>query len=372
MKRSIFKIKSTLRALPMVIGLSILLTSCGGNSSQEGDDAPLEVHFYTLAPESLSMDMVYPSTLLGKNNVNIMAQVQGYIQAIHVQEGQFVKAGQALISINSSVYNAAALSAKAAYEAATAQLELAQIELDKTTPLVKEGVYTAQELKTAQSNLKMAKARAMEAESAYKLGVINEGFTVIKATTDGYVGRINKKIGDLVGPADQSPITAVSDNKTIMAYFSISEQDYYRSFAQRFANKEEIVAQLQLPDGSLFSAKGIVKSASGAVNASTGAIELFVEFNNEAGILRSGGTAKVVIDKTLESELLIGKSMVKDIQEKFFVYRLNAKNQVEMKEVELENVSRDFYRVVKGLAQGDKIAKDRIDELFEGANVKSL
>jgi len=354
-----------------LIATSAMMISCGkGNPEQAAMQQmpPVETDFITLQQGSADVVNAFPGTIEGQDNVEIKAQVSGYLEAIYVKEGQYVTKGQALFKIKGDVYNQQVNTSDAALKAALANQANAKLEVEKLKPLVEGKVVSDVQLKTAQANYSAATAQVNQAKSSLGSSKINANFTVIKAPVSGYISRIPNRIGNLITPNDATPLTSLSNITTVNVYFSMNEADFL-SFQKSNSSKSPINAELILADGTTYNYKGKVETASGNIDATTGSMQMKAVFQNPNQLLRSGGTAKVVLHSNLNNVLTLPKIAVKDIQDKYFVYKLGAKNTVNMVPIEVSGSSVDNYFVSKGVAKGDKIAINRIESLYEGAAV---
>jgi membrane fusion protein (multidrug efflux system) len=354
-----------------LIAASTMVVSCGnGNQDQAAMQQmpPVETDFITLQQGSADVENTFPGTIEGQDNVEIKAQVSGYLEAIYVKEGQYVNKGQSLFKIKGDVYNEQVNTSNAALKAALANQANAKLEVEKLRPLVEGKVVSDVQLKTAQANYSAATAQVNQAKSSLGSSKINANFTVIKAPVSGYISRIPNRIGNLITPNDATPLTSLSNITTVNVYFSMNEADFL-SFQKGNSSKSTINAELILADGTTYNYKGKVETASGNIDATTGSMQMKAVFQNPNQLLRSGGTAKVVLHSNLNNVLTLPKIAVKDIQDKYFVYKLGAKNTVNMVPIEVSGSSVDNYFVSKGVAKGDKIAINRIESLYEGAAV---
>ncbi len=136
----------------------------------------------------------------------------GYITQVLVDEGEKVSKGQTLFKLETE-----ALSQDAG--AARANVNAAQVEVDKLKPLVEKGIISPVQLETAKARLEQAKA-------GYSSIAASIGYANIKSPVDGYVGAINFREGALVSPGDPTPLTTVSDIDEVYAFFSMNERDY--------------------------------------------------------------------------------------------------------------------------------------------------
>ncbi|MGY0039684.1 efflux RND transporter periplasmic adaptor subunit [Pedobacter sp. NJ-S-72] len=219
--------KSLLLRRPGILFCSALLITVlfGCHSKDEnpgGQTPPPAIPVITLA-KSAATTKDYTGTLEGKVNVEIRPQVDGYLDKVYIDEGAFVQAGQLLFKINDQPYQQQLNNAIAVMHAAEATLSNTQLEVDKVIPLVKSNVVSPIQLKTVQATYNVAKANLEQARAAVGSAKINLAFTSIKAPVSGFIGRIPRRLGSLVGKNDQQPLTTLSDVHEIYAYFSIEK-----------------------------------------------------------------------------------------------------------------------------------------------------
>ena len=351
----------------MVVLLIIVSFSSCGKSGQEGVAPPKpEVDFFQAKSITGEIEKKYPGIIEGTVNVDIKAQVSGYLEAIYVKEGDYVTKGQSLFKIKADVYAEQVNNSRAAYKSALANLANAKLEIEKIKPLVEAKVYSDMQLKTAQANYDAASAQAAQAKAALGSSQLNADFSLIKAPVSGYISRIPNRVGNLVTPTDTVPLTILSEINTVFVYFSLSEADYLEFSKDAKSNQ---TVSLILADGSVYEHQGKLEVASGNVDRTTGSIALKAVFSNPKKQLRSGGSARVVLNSSLTSVITVPMASVKDIQDKFFVYVLKEGNKVAMVPVEIGGSAGTDYFVKSGVKSGDKIALNGIDLLYDGVEV---
>lgn len=353
---------------------AVLFSSCGSSGSEAEmgaaeQMAPVETDFIQLSSGDGQSEVSYPGSIEGTVNVDIKPQVSGYLQAVLVKEGQYVNKGQALFKIRPEVFNTQVSSSRAALKAAMANRESALVEVEKIRPLVSGKVVTEIQLKSAEAALESATAQVEQARAAVLSSEINADFAVITAPVSGYIGRIPSRVGNLVSPSDSSPLTTLSEINDVFVYFSMSEGDFITYSANGKADDGNTQVDLQLANGSFYNKKGRIESASGNIDRATGSILMKAIFPNPDKVLRSGGTAKVVINSAVTGVMKIPKVAVKDIQDLFFVYKLGDSTNVEMVPIEIEGGTHDTYFVKSGVKPGDKIAINRLDLLQMGTPI---
>lgn len=352
----------------VVLVIFALLSSCGKKdpgAEAYGAQKP-EVDFFQAQSMTGDVEKKYPGLIEGAVNVDIKAQVSGYLEAIYVKEGQYVTKGQSLFKIKGDVFAEQVNSSRASYKSALANLANAKLEVEKIKPLVEGNVYSDVQLKTAQANYEAAQAQVAQAKATLGSSQLNADFSLIKAPVSGYISRIPNRIGNLVTPSDSVPLTTLSEINTVFVYFSLSEADYI-SFMKDTKSKKSV--SLIMADDSLYENQGTLEIASGNVDRTTGTITLKAVFPNPNKILRSGGSVRIVLNNSLESVISVPMASVKDIQDKFFVFVLKDSSKVAMVPIEIAGSAGVNYFVKSGLKSGDKIALNSIDVLNEGMQV---
>lgn len=354
----------------LAISMAVIMYSCNPGNAQENQmqTTATPTDFIQLKSGNADVSTGYPGSIEGQDNVDIKAQVTGYLDAVYVKEGQYVNKGQALFKINPSVYNEQVNNSGAALKAALANQANAKLEVEKLKPLVEGNVVSDIQLKTAQANYQSAAAQVSQARAALGSSKINANFTYIKAPVSGYIGRIPNRIGNLISPSDTSPLTTLSNINLVNVYFSMNEADFITYSKMSASENHTGNIELLLADGSIYNYKGKLENASGNFDRTTGSIQMKAVFQNPDKLLRAGGTARVMIHKNVDAVLKVPKTAVKDIQDKFFVYKLSGKK-VQMIPVEVSEETTQDYFVSAGIKAGDKIAVNRIDALTDGADV---
>lgn len=371
--------KKNLFQLPvLMIITAYFIASCNsspGNGSYMAPP-PQSLPVITLSIMPATTYQEFSASLEGSKDIEIRAQVDGYIERIYVDEGAHVRRGQPMFQINSRTYLSQLNNAKATLSAAKANLANAQINVSKLTPLVQNNVISEVQLKTAQAAYDAAAANVSQAEAMVRNAQINLGYTMIKAPVDGYIGRIPLKTGSLVGTTTAQPLTVISEIKKVFAYFSLSENDFFQ-FKNQFPGKtiEEKIKQMPpveliLADGSIYPEKGEVEIVSGQFSNSMGSITFRASFQNKEGLLRSGNTGKIRIPRSITTAVIIPQEATFELQDKVLVFALGDSNKVVSKPITIAGKSGDYYLVEKGVTPGEKIVYTGLDRLQDGAVIQ--
>lgn len=354
---------------------AIFLYSCSTGTSKPMDAPPVSLPVIAIEQGNETVYQEYPATIEASSNIEIRPQVEGILEQIYVDEGARVRKGQALFKINDRPYQEQLNQAKANLLAAKATLENAELEVEKKTKLVNNKVLTDFQLKSAISARNAAKANVQLAVSAVEAAKINVGYTLIRASADVYIGRLQRKQGSLVGPTDGQPLTTLSNVKDLHVYFSLGENDFIAfknntagdNLQQKLNNLPPI--SLVLSDQTVYDQKGKIDMVDGQFDKNTGAITLRATFSNPEGVLRNGNTGRVRLQKKYDQALLVPQLATLEMQDKIFVYTVGKENKVVQQPITVIGKSGANYLVSKGISAGDRIVYKGIDLLQDGQKI---
>jgi RND family efflux transporter MFP subunit len=348
----------------VLLSMCVVFTAC----TSEKESKIEEEKFSVTTP--VVMDTVYTNEYVADihsvQNVEIRARVKGYIEAIHVDEGKMVKAGQLLFSISNKEYKEALVRAKASLKSAFAEAKAAEVDLQSAKTLVDKNVVSKTNLELAQSKLDAANAKIEEAKSDEANALLNLSFTEIKAPFDGIINRIPNKIGSLID--EGTLLTSISDNKEVFAYFNVSEKEYL-DFTSIKASEEKNQVSLVLANNQLHKQKGFVETVDGEFDKNTGNIAFRARFSNPEGVLKHGSSGKVRLRNELKNAMIISQKSTFEIQEINYVFVVDKDNVVHMKNFVPKFRLPSLYVVESGLLPTDKIIYEGIQRVKEGDKI---
>lgn len=353
-----------------------LLSSCGKKGFNLNGGTP-ECAVQELKTTTVDLKSSYPATIKGKQDVEIRPQVSGFITKVCVDEGSMVRKGQVLFIIDPVQYEAAARTAKASVATAEANVNTQQITVDNKRALNKKNIISDYDLTMAENTLASAKAQLAAAKAQLTSAQQNLGFTSVKSPSDGIVNTIPYRLGSLVSPSIQTPMTIVSDINEMYVYASMTEKDLLKLVRQDGSQQSAVETypevELQLADGTVYGNKGKMSTISGVINQNTGAVSIRATFPNAQHLLRSGGMGNLIIPYHMENAISIPQRATTELQDKKFVFILGADNKVKMTEIAVFNVDNgQEYVVTSGLKAGDKVVLDNASTLKDGQEIKPV
>jgi membrane fusion protein (multidrug efflux system) len=371
-------IKINLQTLYFGLFIGLLLTSCNDNKNAETANQVSEYNVLTVSPETVNLYREFPASIEGIENIEITPKIEGFIEKVLINEGDYVEKGQLLFILNAPQYSQDLLSAKAAISSAEAEVSSAQLDVEKAKPLVEREIISSFELASAKNTVTAKQAALEQAKTDLANARTNNNYTRITAPVSGYIGTLPYKLGSLVSSSTGS-LTTVSNIKQVYAYFSINEKFHLEVMRSRKGNTPEERANntpevyLLLPDYTLFDQVGKIQAISGQVDEDTGSFNVQALFDNPDGLLRTGNSATVKIPRKVENALLIPQSATYEIQGNIFAYVLD--NELKAKATKLtveSSTSGKAYIVTNGLKANDRVVIEGINTLSDGKEIKPV
>lgn len=360
---------------------SAVLTSCGGSGDPRAAMAAAmaqtpEVEVMTVEKGTSDLSHSYPTTIKGKTDIEIRPLVSGFITNVHVQEGQHVTKGQPLFTLDQVQYQAAVSQAEAQVAAAKIAVDNARLLVANQKQLYDKNIISEYTYTVAKNQLSTAESQLATAQAALTTARKNLSYTVVTAPSSGVVGSIPNKEGSLASPSMQVPLTTVSDNSEVYAYFSLNEKDVLnmteggtRSLNAAIQSMPAI--QLELSDGSIYGLPGKVATMSGLIDQSTGSANVRARFDNPSGMLVSGTTGTVLIPAHEENVIVIPQKATYEVQDKRFVYVLNDSNRTVPTAITVQSLSDGKnYVVTSGLTPGQRIVVEGVGSKVNASNME--
>jgi RND family efflux transporter MFP subunit len=377
MKTLLYKDKNTSMtriafALALFTGSTLLLASCGGKNSAPPPPPPAVVGVEQVGYGDVSYHESYPATITAAEEVELRPQVSGYITGIHFRDGQRVRKGQLLYSIDQQAYQAGVSEAQARLAVAKANLTRAQKDADRYIELDKKNAIAKQMLDHAMADLESARMQVKAAEAGVQSVQTNLKYANIYAPFSGTIGISLVKLGASVSPG-ATLLNTISTDDPINVDFFLDQKDLGRFLALQQSGNivKDSTFTIVLPDNSEYQFAGRVASIDRAVDARTGTIRVRLAFDNRENQLRPGMSATVkVFHKGSDQSMVIPHKAVTEQMGEYFVYTVTDSSTVTQTKVKLGMQLKDKVAVLEGLEQGQKIVVDGLQRVREGAKIQ--
>jgi len=356
---------------------AVVLTgpSCGGLKPQvAASGPPMSVGVVKAIQMNVPVHAEWVATLEGYVNAQIQPQVSGYLISQNYKEGSYVHKGDVLFEIDPRPFQAVLDQTKGQLAQARAQLYLADVNVKRDTPLVKERAIAQSQLDAETAAQMLARAAIQAAEAAVEQAQLNLGFTSVRSLVDGIAGIATTQMGNLVGPA--TVLTTVSQLDPIKVYFPISEQEYLQ-FTSKLPKKDSAgdllhasdsrALDLILSNGSTYPRKGQVIFTDRQVDPQTGTIRVVGAFPNPGNILRPGQFGRVrALVGVRQGAVLVPQRCVTELQGTYEVAVVTAQNSISIRKVKVGDRVGPLWVIDNGLAPGEEVVSDGTSKVRDG------
>jgi len=380
-----------MRSPSPLVRLAFLLTApalifaagCGQSQTQAQNAAPPPPQVTVSKPikKLVSEHDEYVGRFVAFDYVEVRARVSGYLETIHFTDGQLVKQGDPLFTIDQRPFQATLDQAKAAVEQAKANLAFAEADLARGESLRTGTTITQQALDQRLQAKRVATASVTAQEAAVRQAELDLQFTELKAPISGRIGDRRVSIGNLVtgGTTGNTTLLAtITSIDPIRFEYTMDEGSYLRylraasAAGAHSANRGmSLPVRLKLIDENDFTHEGKIDFVDNAIDRSSGTIRGRAEFANADGRLTPGMFGRLQIDSSAPAEaLLVPDAAIATEQVRKFVYVVGNDNVATPKYVTLGQAAEGGLRVIKsGLSADDVVIVNGLMRVRPGAKV---
>lgn len=359
-------------------GAAIVQFTSIGDAIAQGEGGappPMPVPYVTVEEKPVQIWKEFSARLTAVDYVEIRPQVSGLIEKIHFEDGQIVKKGDILYTIDPRPYEAAVAQARADVAAAAQEAAFAQNELARAEELLTTGAISKQGYDQRVSEQKINKSGSAAANARLKAAQVDLDRTSIKAPIDGRISRPEITQGNLVAAASAPLLTTIVSDADIYADFEVDEQTYLtfvRGAGQTPEAEKSVPVRLYLKNDDK-PYDGMIQSFDNKINPSSGTIRVRAIFTNNDGALLPGMFARAQIGSAgVENKITITEKAIQTDQSRKFVYVVGEGNAATYREVKPSDSVNGERIILSGLKPGDKVIVDNLMKLRPGAIVQPM
>jgi len=354
------------------VASALFLVSCGNKGAGAGyQNGPVPV-----ATEEVKLSVVnyfdeYPGTLVPFNLVELRPQVNGYISGIYFKDGDHVRKGQKLYSIDAQLYTANYDQAAANLEVQQANLVKAQKDADRYHALEKDSSIAKQTVDYAEASLAAAQKQVAAAKANVQGMQTSVNYTTIVAPFDGTIGISQVKAQTAV-TAGVTLLNTVSTDDPMAVDFTIDQRDIYHftQLQNHVLKGVDSTFIMMLSDKEQYPFYGKISFLDRAVDPQTGTLKVRLEFPNKANLLRAGMSCTIRIGNQEEArQILIPYKAITEQLGDYFVYVVKGKTVNQQKIITGNHIGNNLV-VKSGLNEHDIVVTDGIQKLREGATIQ--
>lgn len=371
------------RSLPIAIGAlaaAFLLAGCGNKSESgpapaasgasapaagaRGPGAPIAITTVVATKRDFDVTLEAIGTVTPMASVDVKPQINSVITQVHVKEGQFVKTGERLFTLDVRPDEANVAKARAQVAKDQAMLEDAQRQLARNRDLLVKGFVSQGAVDSSQANVDSQKASVLSSRAALEAAQLALSYTNVRATGAGRLGAVNVYPGTTV-QANQTSLVTITQLDPINISFNLPQRSLDAVLQGLKSGGAQVSATLPDAKGDV---KGRLQFVDNAVDAATGTIKVKARFDNREAKLWPGAFVKIsLISDTLKDAVVIPTAAVIQSARGSVVYAAD-KSKAVLRPVKVVAAQGEFSAVT-GVSAGERIVLEGRQNLRPDANV---
>lgn len=355
-----------------LLAAAVLAGCSGGQASEAGAPPPPSVSVAPVLIKPVSQWDEYSGRIEAVETVDLRPRVSGYIDRVAYTEGQEVKKGDVLFTIDARSYQAELARAQAELARARTAAELGRSEAARALKLSEIQAISTEEYEQRRSAAGQAQANVAAAQAAVDSARLNLEWTQVRAPINGRAGRALVTAGNLVSAGDAaSVLTTVVSLDKVHVHFDADERAFlrYAEMARKGERPSErdgkVPVQVALADEDGFPHNGTVDFLDNAVDRSTGTIRARALLDNSDRVFTPGLYARVRLlgSGEFKAALVDDKAVLTD-QDRKYVYVVDDKSQAQRRDVTLGRKYGTLRIVEQGLKPGDRVIVAGVQKVF--------
>ncbi|MFZ0609651.1 MAG: efflux RND transporter periplasmic adaptor subunit [Xanthobacteraceae bacterium] len=360
--------------LALALAAAAAVAACGQKNEYAAPPPP-KVTVATPIAQDVTRYFDATGNTAAVNTVDLVARVQGFVQAITYKDGDFVKKGTSLFTIEPEPYKLKVDAAKAAVVSAQATLTQAQAEFQRQADLITRQVSTQANYDKALAQRDSAQADLQSQQANEKQAEINLGYTDVVAPFDGVVTARQVSIGQLVGATSPTTLATIVQLDPIWVNFNASERDVLAvraTLAKRGQTPGELIGlpvEVSLQNESGYPHNGKLDYIAPTVDPSTGTLAARATLENANATLLPGYFVRVRIPSRPAPALLVPDVAIGSDQAGRYVLVVSKDNVVEQRKVEPGQFVGDLRVIESGLSKDDRVVVGGIMRAIPGEKV---
>lgn len=319
---------------------------------------------------ALPVEVLANGTVVAESVVTIRTRVDGQITEVHATEGQMVRRGDRLFTLDSRINQALLAQQEAQLAALRAQATRTQADAVRYQSLRGEGFAAQQRFEQAQAEAAAAAANARATEALIQQTRLNIEFATIAAEANGKLGALPLRVGNFVRAAESTPLGSITQMDPVLVQFAVPER-WLPQIRTALSTADGIPVQAT-PDGDgQATSRGRLVFVDSAVDTQTGTIQLRARFANPDGALWPGQYVRVTLAPAVDQDAVsVPAASLQTGQNGRYLFVLTPEGVARRRTVTLVRTVRDRAVVRGEIADGDKIVVDGAQRLTDGARAQ--
>lgn len=362
------------RFLAIALTLLVALSGCSGKQEQTSTAAapPPTVIAVPVKSESVSEQASFVGRAVAVDRVELRARVAGFLKERRFTEGETVRAGDVLFTIEPDQYASVVEQRKADLAKAVAEEQNAKAQLARGEELLKSKNISAAEVDKLRAAQSVAVASIAQAKAAVDHAELDLSYTRITAPVAGRVGLAKYTVGNLVGP-DSGPLATLVSRDTMYVQFPVTQRERLaarRDIAEHGSKPERTEVMARLSDGTIYEHKGRLDFIDVTTDQGTDSVTVRAIFPNPDGLLIDGQYIGVVLQEDKPTTALtIPQSALQIDQQGEYVLIVDEARKAQVRRVVTGADQGSSVTVLEGLNQGDLVIAEGVQKVRPGQEV---
>jgi membrane fusion protein, multidrug efflux system len=342
-------------------------STTSGEVARPQDSAAVPVMVSQADRTTVPIELTAIGTGQAFQTVSVESQVAGIVKEVHYQQGQFVRKGDLLITLDKDPFLAAVEQSQAALARDKAQAQLSQSDLERSQRLYKEGIVSPQQFDQSQAGSAAAEAIVRADDAAIRTAKIQLSYCSIYAPISGVTGAQLVSPGATVKAHDTPTLVVINQVEPIYVNFSVPQQ-YLESIKDSMARSRLRVTAG--PPGSTRAETGVLTFLNNTVDTTTGTIQLMATFPNADHHLWPGQFSNVILNLGEQQNVLVVPSQsIQSGQQGDYVFVVKPDKTVDVRQVKVGQSVNNQTEVLQGVHAGETVVTDGQVRLVPGTKV---
>ncbi len=359
------------RAVALLVSLAAALAACSRSSDREGGGAPpapVPVTAATVVQKAMPVELRAIGTVQPSNMVTVRARIGGILADVRFREGQDVREGQVLFTLDTGTLEAELRQAQANLARDRAQWENARRDAQRYADLARQGFVAQQQADQARAAADALAGTVRADEAAVQNARIQLGYATIRAPMAGRTGALLVHAGDLI-KANDTAMVVINQMRPIDVAFTLPERELLD--VRRYQAAGSLAVAAVSPQGGAPLGSGRLTFIDNRVDPATGTIQLKASFPNEDGRLWPGEYVNVVLTLTVEpAAIVVPTPAVQTGQQGTYVFVVKADQTVESRPVRVAREVGQEAVIAEGLRPAETVVTEGQLRLVPGARVE--
>ena len=354
-----------------LVSLLAMAVAAGCSTQANENPPPPAVSVAPVLVEDVALWDSFSGRIEAAESVQLRPRVSGYIDRVHFAEGEDVRKGDVLFTIDPRPYQAVLARARADLARAKTLATQSRSEADRARRLSEQQAISTETWEQRRATAEQAQADVLAAQAAVDAAQLDLEFTRVRAPIDGRAGRALVTAGNLVGAGDAAGVLATVVSREVYAYFDADEHTFlrYAGMARSGERPSErdagVPVRIGLANEEGYPHAGTVDFLDNQIDRSTGTIRARARFDNRDGVFTPGLFARVqVLGSGERRTVLIDDKAVLTDQDRKYVYVVDAQGLAQRRDVRLGRQADGLRIVENGLAEGDKVIVSGLQKVF--------